>query len=91
MKNSMHSRANLKSERIARKLTQQSMADKLGLTLRHYQRIESGESTGSFEIWDALEDFLGIHQRILREILDRHLSQKENLLAHPKNQQEEPM
>ena len=60
-------RENLKSARKAKGLTQQAMADKLGISLRYYQRIECGESGGSFEIWDALEDILGIHQRILRE------------------------
>ena len=49
-------------------MTQQAMADKLGLNLRHYQKIEYAEIGGSFEVWDALEDILGIHQRKLREI-----------------------
>ena len=61
-------RENLKAARKAAGLTQQAMADKLGITLRYYQRIEYGESGGSFETWDALEDLLGVHQRILREI-----------------------
>ena len=33
-------------------LTQQAMADKLGISLRYYQRIECGGSGGSFEIWE---------------------------------------
>ena len=49
-------------------MTQQAMADKLGISLRYYQQIEAGDRTGDFEIWDALEDFIGAHQRILREI-----------------------
>lgn len=60
---------------IARKsfgLTQQNMADRLGLTLRHYQKIEYAEINGSFAVWDALEDLLGVHQRILRETSDNH-------------------
>lgn len=48
-------------------LTQQQMADKLGISLRYYQNIEAGDRTGDFEIWDALEDITGIHQRKLRE------------------------
>jgi len=60
-------RENLKAARKARGLTQQAMADKLGITLRYYQQIEAGDRTGDFEIWDALEDFTGTHQRILRE------------------------
>lgn len=71
-------RENLKSARKAKGLTQQAMADKLGISLRYYQRIECGESGGSFEIWDALEDILGIHQRILRELSSNHPVLKES-------------
>ena len=59
-------------------MTQQAMADKLGLTLGHYQKIEYAYLNGSFEVWDALEDLLGVHQRILRENTGTHPSQKEN-------------
>lgn len=51
-------------------LTQQAIADKLGISLRYYQNIEAGTRTGTFAIWDALEDITGIHQRILRQITD---------------------
>lgn len=61
-------RDNLKNARKAAGLTQQQMADKLGISLRYYQRIEAGDRTGDFEIWDNLEDITGIHQRTLREI-----------------------
>lgn len=61
-------RENLKNARKAAGLTQQAMADKLGISLRYYQQIEAGSRTGDFEIWDNLEDLTGIHQRILREI-----------------------
>lgn len=61
-------RENLKSARKSAGLTQQAMADKLGISLRYYQQIEAGDRTGDFEIWDNLEDITGIHQRILREI-----------------------
>ncbi len=61
-------RENLKSARKAAGLTQQAMADKLGISLRYYQQIEAGDRTGDFTIWDELEDITGIHQRILREI-----------------------
>lgn len=60
-------RENLKNARKALKLTQQAMADKLGISLRYYQNIENGDRTGDFEIWDALEDITGIHQRLLRQ------------------------
>lgn len=60
-------RENLKNARKAAGLTQQQMADKLGISLRYYQQIEAGDRTGDFDIWDNLEDITGIHQRILRE------------------------
>ena len=60
-------RESLKSARKAAGLTQQALADRLGISLRYYQQIEAGDRTGDFEIWDKLEDITGIHQRILRE------------------------
>ena len=71
-------RENLKAARKAKGMTQQAMADELGLTLRHYQKIEYAEIKGSFEVWDALEDLLGVHQRILRETSNNHPGPKEN-------------
>lgn len=61
-------RKNLQVARKAAGLTQQTMADKLGVGLRHYKKIESGETLGSVPLWDDLEDILGINQRVLREI-----------------------
>lgn len=61
-------RKNLKAARNAASLTQQQIADKLGISLVYYQKIESGSRTGDFYIWDTLEDLTGIHQRVLREI-----------------------
>ena len=61
-------RHNLKQTRKDKGMTQQQIADELGISLRYYQQIEAGDRTGDFEIWDNLEDFTGIHQRILREI-----------------------
>ena len=83
-------RIHLKNARKAKGMTQQQMADELGVGLRHYQKIESGDTNGSFEIWDALEDILGIHQRKLREISNTHHGLKENQLErlrHPPNNQ----
>ncbi len=65
-------RERLKEARQKAGMTQQQIADKLGITLRHYQKVEYEEICGSFEIWDALEDLLGIHQRILRETINNH-------------------
>lgn len=60
-------RQNLKQARKAAGLTQQAMADKLGIHERYYKAMESGERLGSIALWDKLEDILGINQRILRE------------------------
>lgn len=60
-------RHNLKSARVNVGMTQQRMADELGITLNYYQKIEAGERNGDFKIWDALEDITGVHQRRLRE------------------------
>lgn len=59
-------RENLRAARRAAGLTQQALAERLGISLRYYQQIEAGDRTGDFEIWDRLEDLTGIHQRILR-------------------------
>lgn len=61
-------RQNLKQAWLSRGMTQQQMADKLGISLRYYQQLEAGDRTGDFTIWDMLEDITGTHQRILREI-----------------------
>lgn len=60
-------RENLRKVRKAAGLTQQAMADKLGISLRYYQQIEAGDRTGDFTLWDILEDITGIHQMILRD------------------------
>lgn len=61
-------RENLRQARKDKGITQQDMADKLGISLRYYQQIEAGDRTGDFVIWDTLEDITGIHQRILRAL-----------------------
>lgn len=60
-------RAKLKEARRAAGLTQQQMADYLGISMRYYQNLEAGDRTGDFQIWDMLEDITGVHQRLLRE------------------------
>lgn len=60
-------RKNLREARKAAGLTQQAMADKLGLSLIGYTQIERGVRIGKIETWDMLEDILGVHQRVLRE------------------------
>ncbi len=71
-------RNNLKAARRALGLTQQALADELGLNERYYKAIESGEKLGAIWIWDKLEDITGIHQRILREIGETRPDLKEN-------------
>lgn len=61
-------RRNLQQARKSVGMTQQQVADKLGITLRHYKKIEYGDSIGSIEVWDKLEDLFQIHQRVLREL-----------------------
>lgn len=57
----------LKQERKRLGLSQQAMANKLGISLRYYAMIEQGVRTGDFEIWDELENITGIHQKKLRQ------------------------
>lgn len=61
-------RKNLKDARMSEGMTQQQVADYLKIGIRYYQKIEVGDATGNFEIWDKLEDLFAIHQRILREL-----------------------
>ena len=71
-------RSKLKEARQKAGMTQQQMADYLHIGLRHYQKIEYGDLSGSFVVWDALEDLLGVHQRLLREIPKSRPDLKEN-------------
>ena len=61
-------RENLKKARKEAGMTQEQMAERLGIGLRHYKKMESGETLGSIQLWDKLEDILNVHQRVLREI-----------------------
>ncbi len=69
-------RKNLKEARQRTGLTQQQMADKLKIGLRHYKKIESGETLGSISLWDEMEDMFKVNQRVLRE---NHLDKGDNL------------
>lgn len=61
-------RKNLKEARQRAGLTQKEVAEKLGISERHYRFIEAGTRGGNFETWDALEDLFNISQRLLREL-----------------------
>ena len=71
-------RENLKKARKEAGLTQQQMADKLGINLRYYKQIEAGQRTGNFELWDKMEDITKVHQRILRELPSNHNDKEDN-------------
>ena len=71
-------RANLKAARKAAGMTQERMAEYLGISERLYQYIESGHTVGKVEIWDKLEDLFMIHQRVLRENLNSYPDIKDN-------------
>lgn len=60
-------RKNLKEVRQKAGMTQHQMADMLNIGLRHYKKIESGETLGSIPLWDQMEDIFKINQRVLRE------------------------
>lgn len=60
-------RPKLKEARKAKGMTQQQVADALGISLRHYCKIEAGDVLGSISVWDALEDLFSVHQRVLRQ------------------------
>ena len=69
-------RENLRRARKEKGLTQQQVAEYLGIIEQHYQRIEYGTTVGKVELWDKLEDLFNIHQRVLREI---HPDKEDNL------------
>ncbi len=69
-------RENLRAARKAKGMTQRAVADKLGIGLRHYKKIECGETLGSIPLWDEMEDMFSINQRVLREI---HLDKADSL------------
>ena len=75
-------RENLKKARKEAGMTQQQAADKLDLGIRQYQRIEAGESHGTYKIWDTLEDLFNVHQRVLREISAIHPDKEDNQQTH---------
>ena len=70
-------RKNLKEARQKASMTQRQMAEYLGISEQHYQRIEYGITVGKITLWDKLEDLFSIHQRVLREIhLDKEVHQE---------------
>ncbi len=74
-------RIKLRQARLDKGMTQKQVAEYLGVTEQHYQRIEYGFTIGKVELWDRLEDLFNIHQRVLREI---HPGKEEHQAKHPK-------
>lgn len=62
-----------------KRMTQQAVADYLGISSRYYRHIEAGDRTGDFEIWDSLEDLFSVHQRKLRQMLNHQSDQSASL------------
>lgn len=75
-------RIKLRQARLEKGLTQQQVADSLGISLIYYQKIEQGSRTGDFTLWDALEDLFDVHQRVLRE---NYLGTEDNQARHQKD------
>jgi len=80
-------RHNLKKARNEAGMTQQQMADYLGITLRYYKKLESGEALGAIILWDLMEGLFGTSQRALREIQDKSPCQASNQQEHSANLQ----
>lgn len=69
-------RLNLQAARKSKGLTQQAVAEYyLGINIRYYKAIETGDKLGAIWIWDKLEDLLETNQRVLRE---NRLDKEEN-------------
>lgn len=60
-------RVNLQSARKSKGLTQQEVAEHIGINLRYYKAIETGDKLGAIWIWDEMEDLFNANQRFLRE------------------------
>ena len=58
----------LKKARQDAGMTQQEVAEHLGIKLRTYQDIEYGHTVGKITHWDSIEDLFGIPQRQLRKM-----------------------
>ena len=52
-------REQLKELRIKKHYTQSRLAEKAGVTTRHYKGLEAGTSKGSVDVWEKLRDILG--------------------------------
>jgi DNA-binding XRE family transcriptional regulator len=58
----------LRTARLDRKMTQQGLADHVGLKRSSLANLELGWKKGSLTTWDKLEKALGVDQKVLRRI-----------------------
>lgn len=58
-------RDNLYLFRCSKRLSQQEMADKIGVDRMTYAKIENGKSDGSMRFWNALKAAFAIDDRVL--------------------------
>jgi transcriptional regulator with XRE-family HTH domain len=75
-----------KGIRLRRKqagLMQQQVADKIGLSLRQYQRYESGEIIPQYDMLETLADIFGSEFSELKELRDREVSGTAEAVASP--------
>lgn len=60
MNESTNPRTNLKLLRVQNKLTQEQMAEKIGITRANYAAIENGRRTGRDHFWNSLQKVFNI-------------------------------
>lgn len=53
-------RIELKIRRVAKKMTQQQVAEKMGVSVATYSFIESGKRSGSIENWAKIRELFGL-------------------------------
>ncbi len=73
-------RINLINLRKKRGFKQKEIAKKLGISTRQYQRLETGNSNGSIEIWYKLKNILNsetIDYLLEQEVDNTNLASKE--------------
>lgn len=58
-------RSRLRDERVARRLTQVAVSQRVGVTVRTYQNYESGHRTPSLKVANQLEDLFQVPIRVL--------------------------
>jgi len=71
-------RENLINARKKANYTQLELASKLGITDRHYQKLEAGTSKGSVDVWEKLKAIL--HAKSIDWLLEQsnEISQSNN-------------